>query len=220
MVKPTLKVDILFIILAILIILLGFFYYNSLKQEKIPITEKEIPEEKVITAEKPVAEEEIPEELPEEAEEEIITEEIIEEIPAPVKPEKEVLVYIKRYSFEPQENYTIAKGTTITWKSIDSRLHRIACYEKEERFFFSAILNENETTSHTFNKVGEFLCIDAVFGMRSNIIVKQKVKNEITGAFIGVDTAEGVAIKLSTLFLLAISLTVFVSIYKKKWQTS
>ena len=212
MVEHDVKTNVLFSVLAILIILLGFFYYSSLKHEKTPLAEE--PTEDNITADIPpeeIAAEETPEETPEEAPEE----EIVEESPL-----REVLVSIKRNSFGPTGNYTIAKGTTIRWKSIDTRLHRIACYESGTRFFFSEILDENEETSYTFNKVGVFLCMDAVFGIRSHIFVKEKVANEITGAFIGIDAAGSIAAKLAILFFLVIVLTIFVSVYRKKWQTS
>ena len=211
MVKHDLKVNILFFVMAVLILFLGFFYYLSLKEEKIPITTGKLPEESVIAAENP--REEAPEELPEE---EIITEEIVE--PPKPKASNEILVYIKDNSFQPKENYTISKGATVVWKSADSKMHRIACYDGEKRFFFSPILKENKNTSYTFNGAGKFLCIDAVFGIRSNIIVKEK--SSITGAVIGIDTIDAAATKISMLFLLIISLTVFVSLYRKKWQTS
>jgi len=82
--------------------------------------------------------------------------------------------------FTPTDT-TISAGTTMVWVNEDGRPHLIACYEKVDRFYVGHKLEERGASSkHTFDKEGEFLCIDSIYGLRGNIKVNPK-SSAITG---------------------------------------
>lgn len=55
---------------------------------------------------------------------------------------------------------TVKKGDTVTWKNNDQSAHRVASNPHPEhtdlKGLFSGVLNENDTYSFTYDKVGTF----------------------------------------------------------------
>ena len=102
--------------------------------------------------------------------------------PAEAKPVKETAIKVTEDALSPAE-VVVQKGSAVKWVVGDEKFHRISCYgENNIRMAFSDILkNKGESYRLTFNQNGEYLCMDAVFGLRGKIIVKEHVLS-ITGA--------------------------------------
>ena len=81
-----------------------------------------------------------------------------------------VKVSISRKEFDKME-LRIDKGSSIKWLNNDSRIHKIACYKEENRIYTDKNLEKGEYSQYTFEESGEFLCIDAIFGIRQKINV-------------------------------------------------
>jgi len=108
--------------------------------------------------------------LPEEAVVEMPGEEPWQEIE--VVEEKENLIGIKEEGFDP-DKITINQGEEVVWIS-DAKPRMIACYDGSDRVFLGEKTEEQGArTVYTFKKTGTYLCIDAIYGLRSNIIVKK-----------------------------------------------
>lgn len=77
---------------------------------------------------------------------------------------------INRYSFS-EEPITIGSGTTVVWRNNDTRRHIIII--KNPVYFKGAQLNEEGASwNYTFKAKGDYEYVEAVFGIRGNIIVK------------------------------------------------
>ena len=59
-----------------------------------------------------------------------------------------------------QKYVTIEKGTTVVWTNKESRPHMLAAHYGE---FRSSRLEQGDSFSHTFNEVGEYTYICAIF---------------------------------------------------------
>ena len=203
-------INTLFIILALLTLTAGISYIFTLQT----------PEE--LQADMP------PSEIRAAEDQEPLREIIIEQPEAPIAQQPEapkttisdltsVLIQISRYSFDKMD-ITIQKGTTVTWKNLDTRRHRIACYTTEkqsnQRFYFGEIMLEGGKNTYTFNEPGRFLCIDAVFGIRGFVNVEEKqplTGNAILAALKGsLGSANAFLIFIS----IAVALTLLYSLYK------
>lgn len=99
--------------------------------------------------------------------EDVIEPEIIDEVMIEEAVFKIVNIY--RYSIDPV-SLEINKGDTVKWINLDDRLHKVTF--KETWDIRSENLEEGESYTHTFNKVGIYTSLDVPFGMRGTIIVR------------------------------------------------
>ena len=81
-----------------------------------------------------------------------------------------VTIEISRSEFSSNQ-LTIDKGTKLRWLNNDTRIHKIACYEGLNRVYTDKNLDNGEYSEYIFDKTGEYLCIDSIFGIRQNINV-------------------------------------------------
>ena len=87
----------------------------------------------------------------------------------------EINVEIYRTNFNNME-LTVDKGTNVIWVNKDERSHKISCYEGPDRIYSDKSINNEESSEYKFEKAGEYLCVDAIFGIRQDIqVVENKV---------------------------------------------
>ena len=133
-------------------------------------------------------EEQTPSELiTEYVEEPPVAEEPVQQAETPAAPKKpaENIIKLTEDKLEPV-TLTVQRGSTVKWVSDDSKFHRISCYDQDNiRMAFSDILKKKgDSYKLTFMQNGEYLCMDAVFGLRGKVVVKENVF-PITGAAVG-----------------------------------
>jgi plastocyanin len=167
----------LVVVLVILIILLGYSYYYSLKEPKLEEIPQErtayvVPEEET-TAETPTAPEEIPTEEPKEMEKEI---------------KKEAIIKIMIGYLDPKD-INITTGTTVTWVNDDVRPHKIT--DTRRRFYGDRFL-PGESYSYTFDEEGTYYYFDVIFfSLKGKIIVEESEDlSAITGSIIYSNTSQ------------------------------
>jgi plastocyanin len=124
----------------------------------------------------------------------------------------ENIIGILSDSFSPIEKI-ITKNTEITWINKDSKQHKIACYLNGARVVTSSNLDQGDQFSYRFVTIGDYTCIDAIYGLRSTIIVEVAPLLSPTGEVILDGTGGGSY--LGVIALLAISILVFF-IYSRK----
>jgi len=116
------------------------------------------------------------------------TQEVEQETPPqlPPSPPGTVTIEIKDLRFIP-DTVTITPGTKVIWINTESKPHLIVAYD---RSFRGVRMQEGDTFNKTFNEIGEFTYLDAVFPKigRGKIIV-QNEPLPITGSFIGIQSA-------------------------------
>ena len=100
-------------------------------------------------------------------------------------------VSIKDLTFDPV-NMTIYKGESITWIADTppvsfNQPRLVVCRNSSGiRIFMGERMTElGQEVSYTFPEPGEYLCQEAVYGLRSHIKVKSIYRPNITGAVIG-----------------------------------
>ena len=203
-------INILFVILTLLTLAVGTSYILTLQTPEE--AQAGLPPSEIRAAQEQIPIEEVIVESPEEP---------VAQQPEP--PKKTIadlastLIQISRYSFDKME-ITISKGTTVTWKNLDTRRHRMACYTTEgsenKRVYLGEIMLEGGKNSYTFSEAGKFLCLDAVFGIRGFVNVEEKQSvtgNAIFSAFRdGLGSTNTVLIFMS----LAIAFTLIYNLYK------
>src|SRR3989344_1849064 len=106
----------------------------------------------------------------------------MEESPSPItdlEPKTEApatkTIMLSRDGFDP-ELVSIMKAEPLTWKVTGIDFGKIACYKtvnghQESRLFTSERVYCGETFTYTFTDPGEYLCVDAVYGSRSTVVV-------------------------------------------------
>lgn len=201
--EQTTKLNALFMVFAVLIIVVAFFYYFSPKEPKKDVeTPKEV-----------IAVEEVVEEAPEEAVAELPEEAAEETKEGP----KEAVIEIKWKSFEPTGELTIEKGTTVIWKNADtespSRTHLISA---NHWAFKSGNLKEGDSFNHTFNDLGVYEYVDAIYGIRGKITVVKKGSIPITGNVIGATAVTSIGNSLILALLVLVLLSLGFEMYRKR----
>ncbi len=94
---------------------------------------------------------------------------------------EENTIEIKENIIDP-ERKVIERNTEITWVNKDKKEHKIACYLGGTRVTTSSNLKQEDSFVYTFLKEGDYTCIDAIYGLRSTIIVEgQKALLSPTG---------------------------------------
>ena len=100
-------------------------------------------------------------------------------------------VSIKDLTFDPV-NMTIYKGESITWIADPppvsfNQPRLVVCRNSSGiRIFMGERMTElGQEVSYTFPEPGEYLCQEAVYGLRGHIKVKSIYRPNITGAVIG-----------------------------------
>ena len=142
------KIIVLFIILGI--ILSGCKIIEEQTEEPVETEEQET------TVVEP---EEVEEPAEEELNETIEPEEETEEINA-TEPEENVLTIEIDHLTLSQKYVTVEKGTTVVWINKENHPHMLTAHYGE---FRSPRLEQSDSFSHTFNDVGEYTYICAIF---------------------------------------------------------
>ena len=198
------KFNAVFMIFAVIILVIGFFYFYSPGEPK---EEAKAEEPKQVIAVEEIAEEKPAEEIAEAVEEK--TEE--------GKP-KEIMIEIKWKSFEPTGDVTVEKGTTVIWKNTDTespaKEHLIS---SKYWVFKSEKLSTGDTFSYTFNDLGVYEYIDSIYGINGKITVVEKKPMPITGNVIAGNAANGAkSSSLVAALLVVIIVCICFGIYRKK----
>ncbi len=87
---------------------------------------------------------------------------------APVQAAGEETVTVEHTKFTPA-SLTIKKGTTVTWKNLNSMIHPVA----SDGMFDSGNLGLNQDYSHTFNDVGTFSVTNTAHGVTMTVVVTE-----------------------------------------------
>ncbi len=100
---------------------------------------------------------------------------LIADLEPKTEPPAKKTVTLSREGFDP-ELVSIMKAEPLTWKVTGIDFGKIACYKtvngrQENRLFTSERVYGGETFTYTFIEPGEYLCIDAVYGSRSAVLV-------------------------------------------------
>ncbi len=205
------KFNVIFMVFAIIILVIGFFYFYSPEEPKEKIKAEE---PKQVIAVEEIAEEKPAEKIAEEPAGGIAAEEKAGE----VKP-KEVIIEIKWKSFEPTGDVTVEKGATVTWKNTDTespaKEHLIS---SKYWVFKSEKLSPGDTFSYTFNDLGVYEYIDSIYGINGKITVVEKKAAPITGNVIAGNAVDIGAKSSGILAALLVLVVVYVcfGIYRKK----
>lgn len=80
----------------------------------------------------------------------------------------ETLVTVEHTKFTPS-TLTIKKGTTVTWKNLNSMNHPVAV----EGLFDSGFLGLDQKYSYTFNNAGTFTIVNTAHGVTMKITVTE-----------------------------------------------
>ncbi len=87
-------------------------------------------------------------------------------------------------SITPKE-ISIKSDEELTFRVEGSKRHKMACYLGPSRVVLSEDLREGQTFSYLFNKEGDYVCIDIIYGLRSTVHVGISEKgSSITGRFV------------------------------------
>ncbi len=87
---------------------------------------------------------------------------------APVPATGGELVEVEHTKFTPS-TLTIQKGTTLTWKNMNSMNHPVA----SEGLFGSGKLGLNQEYSYTFNEVGTFTIVNTAHSATMKVVVTE-----------------------------------------------
>lgn len=155
------KIVVLFLILGIM--LSGCKITEKQTEESIEPVETEEQE----TQEPVVEPEEIEEPVEEELNETIEPEEEIEEINA-TEPEEGIFKIEIDHLTLSQKDVTIEKGTTVVWENKESNKHKLTIYGLVQ----SPILYQGDLFNYTFNEVGKYTYVCAIF--------KKQIKGTVT----------------------------------------
>lgn len=177
-------VVILAVLLVIAVISTGIVLYKSSKEEPVEVVEI------------PAAEESVKEPVQE-------VKESVKEAP------KEVTIHISRYDFD-NANITIATGTKVIWVNDDSRKHMITNPRLGLFREMRKSLEEGDTFEYTFDKAGTYEILEANFGIRGIIIVKDNNYDPITGYVVYNLNTEGTKLLKSSVNLLTIVLGILI----------
>src|SRR3989344_2047504 len=139
------------------------------------------------------------------------------------KDSEEKRIIIERKAMNP-EVLNIHTGEKVVWEVSDQeKFHSLSCYQdvdgQHERVFKTDRLYDTYEYSYKFDRPGNYLCIDSVFGSRGNIAVMDNPDNEITGKVIAVNSLKGFSQSLLTLTIfvaLVGVITYYVKIKEKK----
>lgn len=156
---------------VILVLLLAFVIIGIPYLEKSNELNGEVQE--VIIEEEPVKITETSVNVP------IETKPVVSKKPITLSAKKEVVIQISRFDFD-KPKITIDAGTTVIWENIDSRRHIIT---NKNIGLFKTIrksLKQGERFDYTFNEPGVYEILEANFGIKGVIIVKEK-SNIVTG---------------------------------------
>ena len=189
------KTSYLVIALILLIVVLGFSYYYSVRPEKEEVQQETVIEE---IEETPIAK----------AAEKTEVVAPIEEVEIP----KAAIIEIKDGLFVPAE-ITVNEGTTVTWLNKDTRTHKVAAYS---RHFYGNLMKPGESYSFAFNYSGVYKYFDVIFSKTmKNGIVRVEPRLPITGGGVGVKYRSETT-GLFTVLAIIIVLVSFFEIYQLK----
>jgi len=142
--------------IIVLLLILGVILSGCKIAEKQ--TEEPAKIEKQGTQEPIVKPEEAEESVEEELNETIVPEEETEETNITGLEEKVFIIEIDRLKLS-QKYVTIEKGTTIVWENKEKNKHKLTLYGLVQ----SPILYQGDSFNYTFNEVGEYVYVCAIF---------------------------------------------------------
>jgi len=127
----------------------------------------------------------------------------------PIELPEDNIIQIKYEGFDP--NYLLLnKSKTVIWDNLDNRQHLIACYYYGGgRVFIGEKLNQGDKTTHTFEKYGTYICVDAIYGLRGTVVIYKMPEgylSPITGGAIGLPKTD-VNVPVSWIVVLLVTLS-------------